>query len=130
MLFNSIGCFVQSPLFALPHFNNLEAFLLCIVSSQRIELSLLATTLNILFSERKAQLLAGTEVVKATHGFKYTVAMKTKPINTVAVNFFLSACCKEAFNFTFCSCSLEMGHDQFFFIDAGLVLSRCESTRF
>ena len=64
ILFNSIGCFTQSPPFALPHFKNFLAFLLYIVSSQCIELSLLATTLNILFSERDGQLLTGTEVVK------------------------------------------------------------------
>ena len=128
MLFNSIGCFVQSPPFALPHFNNLEAFLLYIVSSQRIELSLLATALNILFSERRTQLLTGAEVVKATHDFKHSVAMRTKPINTKAVNFLLSACCKQAFNFTFWSCPLEKRHDHIFKA-AGLVLSRCESTR-
>ena len=42
--------------------------------------------------------------------------------------FFLSACCKEAFKFTFCSYSLKIGHDHIFRA-AGLVLSRCESTR-
>ena len=127
MLFNSIDCFVQSPPFALPQFKNIEAFLLYIVSSQRIELSFLATALNILFSE--TQLLTGTEVVKATRGLKYSVAMRTKAINTEAVTFVLSACCKEALNFTFWSCSLEIGHDHIFKA-AGLVLSRCESTRF
>ena len=129
MLFNSIGCFAQSPPFALPHFNNLEAFLLYIVSSQRIELSPLATAFNILISERKTQLLTGKEVVKATHGVKYSVAMRKKPMNNEVVNFLLSACCKEAFNFTFWSCSLEIGHDHIFKA-AGLVLSRCECTRF
>ena len=129
MLFNSIGCFVQSLPFALPHFNNLETFLLYIVSSQCIELSLLATTLNFLFIEGRTQLLTGTEVGKATHGFKHSVAMRTEPINTESVNFLLSACCKEAFNFTFWSCSLEIRHDHIFKA-AGLVLSRCASTRF
>ena len=129
MLFNSIGCFVQSPPFALPHFNNLEAFLLYIVASQCIELSLFDTTLNILFSEGRTQLLTGTEVVKATHGFKHSVAMRTKPINTEAVNFLLSACCKEAFNFTFWSCSLKKRHD-YIFKAAALVLLKYESTRF
>ena len=129
MLFNSVDCFVQSRPFALPHFNNLEAFLLYIVPSQCIELSLFATTLNIHFSERKSKLLTGTEVVKATHGFKHSVAMRTKPINTEAVNFLLSACCKEAFTFTFWSYSLEIRHVHIFKA-AGLVLSRYESTRF
>ena len=129
MLFNSIGCFVQPPPLALPRFNNLEAFLLYIISSQCIELSLFATTLNILFSERGAQLLTGTEVIKATHGFKYSVAMRTNPIHAEAVNFLLSACCKEAFIFTFWSCSSEIGHDHILKA-AGLVLSRCELTRF
>ena len=129
MLFNSIGCFLQSLPFALPHFNNLEAFILYIVSSQCIELSLLATTLNIFFSEGRTQLLTGTVVVKATHGIKHSVTMSTKPISTEAVNFLLSACCKEAFNFIFWSCSLEIGHDHIFKA-AGLVLSRCDSTRF
>ena len=98
--------------FALPYFKNLEAFLLYLMSSQYIELSLFATTLNIFFSERGTQLLTGTEVIKATHGFKHSVAMRTKPINIEAVIFLLSACCKEAFNFTFWSCSLEIGHDR------------------
>ena len=129
MLFNSIGCFVQSPPFIFPHFKNLEAFLLYIMSSQCIELSLLATTLKILFSEGGTQLLAGTEVVKATHGFKHSVAVRTKPFNTEAVNFLLSACCKEAFNFTFWSCSMEIRQDHIF-KTAGLLLSRCESNRF
>ena len=66
-----------------------------------------ATTLNILFSERRTQLLTGTEVVKAAHGFKHSVAMRTKPINPEAVNFLLSACCKETFNFTIRSCTLK-----------------------
>ena len=110
MLFNSTGCFVQSPPFALPHFSNLEAFLLYIASSQFIEISFLATTLNIFFSERGTQLLTGTEVVKATHGFKHKVAMRTKPIKTEAVKFLLSARCEEAFNFTFWSCSLVFVH--------------------
>ena len=90
--------------------------------------SLLATTLNILSSERRTQLLTGTEVVKATHGFKHSVAVRTKPINSEAVNFLLSACCKEDFNFTFWSCSLELGHDHILKA-AGLVLSRRKSTR-
>ena len=129
MFFNSFSCFVQSPPFALPHFENLEAFLLYIVSSERIELSLLATALNILFSGRRTQLLTATEVVKATFDFKYSVAMRTKPINTEAVKFLLSACCKEASNFTLWSCSLELRHDHIFKA-AVFVLSRCESTRF
>ena len=129
LLLVSIGCFVQSPPFALPHFTNFEAFLLHKVSSQCKEPSFLATTLKIHFKERETQLLTGTQVVKATHGFEHSVAMRAKPINTEAVNFLLSACCKEAFNFTFWSCSLEIGHDHNFKV-AGLVLSRCEATRY
>ena len=129
ILFNSISCFSQSLPFAIPHFNNLETFLLYIVSSQCIELSLFATTLNILFSEGRTQFLTRTEVLKANHGFKHSVAMRTKPINTETVNnFLLSACCKEAFNLTFWSCSLEVRHDQIFKA-AGFVLSRYETTR-
>ena len=129
MLLNSIRCFVQSPPFALPHFNNLEAFLLFKVSSQCIELTLLATTLNIFFNERGTQLMTVTEVVNAAYGFKHSVALRTKPINTEAVNFLMSACCKEAFSFKFWSCSFEMGHDHIL-KTAGLVLSRCQSARF
>ena len=73
--------------------------------------------------------MTGTEVVKATHGFKHSVAMRTKPINTEAVILFLSACCKEVFNFTFWSCSLEIRHDHIFEA-AGPILSRYDSTRF
>ena len=129
MLFNSVVCFVQSSLFALPHFNNLEAFFLYIVSSQCIELSLFATTLNIFFSERWEELLTRTKVIKATHCFKHSVVWRTKLINTEAVNFLLSACSVEALNFKIRSCSLEMRH-HLIFNAAGLVLSRCESTRF
>ena len=129
MLFNSIGYSEQSPPFAIPHLNNLEAFVLYIVSSQCIELSHLATTSNILFSERMTQLLTGTEAVEASHGFKYGVALRTKPINTEASNVLLSACCIQAFNFTFWFCSLEIGHDQIFKA-VGLVLSKYGSTRF
>ena len=127
-LFNSTGCFVQSPPFAPPHFNKLEAFFLYTVSSQCVETSLLATTLNTLFSERGTQFSTETEVVKATHGFKHSVTMRTKPINTEAIIFFVSVCCKETFNFTFWSCLLEIGHD-YTFQAAGLVFSSCESTR-
>ena len=129
MLFNCIAFFVQCPPFALPHFNNFEAFFLYIVSSQCIELSLLATTLNIIFSERRTQLLTGAEVVKATHGLKHSVTIGRNPIDNELVNFLLSACCKEAFNFTFWSCSMYIKHDHIF-ETAGLVLSRWASTRF
>ena len=129
MLFNSFACFVQSPPFALPLFKNLVAFLLHVVSSKCIELSLLATTLIILFSERRTKLLTRTEVLKATHGFNHSVAMRTNPINNEAVNFYLSAYYKEAFNFTIWSCSLEIGHEHFFKA-AGLVLLRYECTHF
>ena len=121
MLFNSIGCFVESPPFVVLHFNNLGALLLFKVSSLCVEISLLATTLNILFIERGTQLLTGIEVVEANHSFKHSVAMKTKPVNTEAVVVLLSACCKEALNFTFWSCSLEIGYDHIF-KDAVLVL--------
>ena len=57
----------------------MEAFFVYIVSSLCIELSLLATTLNNLFSERGTYFLTRTEVVKATHGFKHSVAMKQNP---------------------------------------------------
>ena len=73
--------------------------------------------------------MTGTEEVKATHGFKHSIAMRTNSINNEAVNFLLSACCIEAFNFTLWSCSLEIGQDHILKA-AGLVLSRCESTRF
>ena len=128
MLFNRFGRFVQSRKFTLSLFTNPKAFLLYIVSSQWIELTLLATTLKFLFTERRTQLLTRREVVKATHGFRYSAAMTTKPIITATVNFHLSACCKEAFNFTCWSCSLEIGHDHIFKA-AGLALPRCESTR-
>ena len=34
--------------------------------------------------------------------------MRTKPINSAAVNFLLSSCCRDAFNFTFWSYPLKM----------------------
>ena len=129
MLFNSIACFLQSPLFALPHFSNLVIFLLYIVSSQCIELSFFAITLNIFFTQRGTQLLTGTEMVKAAYGFKHSVAMRTKLINTDADNFLLSAGCKEAFNFTFWLYSSELGQDHIFKA-VGPVLSNCEFTHF
>ena len=107
-LFNSFGCFLQSPPFTLPHFNNIEAFLPYIVSSQCIELSLLATTLNTFFSERRTYFLTGIEVVKALCGLKNRVVMKLKPNNTKAVFFLLPACCKGVFIFKFSSCSLKI----------------------
>ena len=127
-LFNSIVCFVQSPSFALWQFNMIEAFLLYMVSSQCIELSLLATTLIILFSERGMYFLTGMKVIKATNGFEHGVAMKTKPLITKAVDFILSASCKEAFNFTFWPCSLKIGYD-YHFKPAVLVLSWHKPTR-
>ena len=48
--------------------------------------------------------------------------MRTKPINTEALNSLLPACSKEAFNFTLLSCSLELRHDHISKV-AGLVLS-------
>ena len=91
------------------------------------ELSVLATTLNKFFTERRTYFLTVTEVAKATHGFKHSVAMGTKNINTKAVIFLLSACCKEALNFIFWSCSLKTGHDPFFKAP-GFVLSMPKST--
>ena len=114
LLFNSIECFVQYPFFALPHFLNIEAFLLCMVLYQGIELSLLFTTLKIFFTEGKPQFLTGTEMAKATQAIGNSVAKRTKPINTETVNYFLSACCKEAFSFTFWSCSLKKERDHVF----------------
>ena len=127
-LFSSICCFVQFPPITLPYFNVFGARFFHILSSQCIELYLLAITWNIQFSERGTSFLSAKEVVKATHGFKHSVAMRTKPINTKAVNFVLSACCKEAFNFTFLSCLLKLGHDHIFKA-AGLVMLRRKATR-
>ena len=129
MLFISFGCFVQYTPFALSHLNNFETFLQYIVSSQCIELSFLATTLNIFFSEKGTYLSTRTEVVKASHGFKHSVAMRKKPMNTKAVNFLLSACSVEALNFTVRCCSLKLRHNHI--CEAtGFVLSTCESTGF
>ena len=97
--------------------------------SQFIEFFFPTATFDIFFSESWAEILTGTKVIKSTHCFKHSIAMRKKPINTEAVNFLLSACCKEAFNFTFWSRSLEIGHDHIFKA-AGLVLSKCEYTGF
>ena len=126
MLFNSIGCFVQSPPFTLPHFNKIEASLLYLVSSQCIELSLITATLDILLTKWWTHFSTGRKVVKATHGFKRSVAMRTRAINTKAVNFLLSACCIEAFNFTIWSCSLKKRQDKIFKA-VYFVMLRCES---
>ena len=97
-------------------------------ASQFIQFSLPTTTFDI-FSENWAELLAGAKVVKATHCFKHSFAMRTKRIDTEAVNFFLSACVVEALNFTIRSCSWKIRHDHIFKA-AGFVLSRCDATGF
>ena len=71
-----------------------------------IELSFPTTTFDI-FGERWTQLLTGTKVVKATHCFKHSIAMRTKVINTETVHFLLSACSVEALIFTAKSCTLK-----------------------
>ena len=68
-------------------------------------------------------------MVRATHCFNHSIAMRTKPINTKAINFFQSACSVEALNFTIRSSTLKVGHDHIFKA-TGLVLSKCESTGF
>ena len=129
MLFDIFGCFVHSTPFALPHSNNIEAFLLYIASSQFIEFSFLTTTFDIFLGERCTQLLTDTKVVTAIHCFKHNIALRLKPINTEGVNFLLSACSVENLSFTTRSCSLKMRHSHIFKV-TGLVLSRCESTGF
>ena len=47
------------------------------------------------------------KVMIATQCFKRSFAMRTKPMNTEAVNFFQSAFSVEALNFTTRSCSLK-----------------------
>ena len=126
MLFNSIGCLVQSPPLTFPHLYDSETLLLYKTSSEFIEFSFPTATFDIFFSERSVELLTGTKVIKATHFLKHSIAMRTKPINTEAVFFLMSACCIEALNFKLWSCSLKIGHDHSFKA-TGLVVSRCQS---
>ena len=72
--------------------------------------------------------LTGTENVKATHYFEHSVATPTKPIKVDTVNFLLSACSVDAFNFTFGFCLLKIGHGHSFKATV-LVLSKRETTR-
>ena len=58
--------------------------------------------------------MTGTKMLKATHCFKHSSALRTKPINTEAINFPLSACIVEALNFTISSCTLKKRHDHIF----------------
>ena len=62
----------------------------------------------------RSNFLTGKKSDKSIHSFKKSVAMGTKPINSEAVNFFLSACCIEAFNFTIWSFSSKRVHDRVF----------------
>ena len=129
MLFNSIGCFVQSPPFTLPHFNKIEASLLYLVSSQCIELSLITATLDILLTKWWTHFSTGKKVVKATHGLIGSLAMRTRAINTEAVIFLLSAFCIEAFNFKNLVLFVEKGQDKNFKA-VYFVLLRCEYAGF
>ena len=81
------------------------------------------------FSERWADHLTETKLVKTIYCFEHSVAMRAKPIDTEAGIFLLSPCIVEALNFTIKSCSLKIRHDHVFKA-TGLVLSRFESTGF
>ena len=129
LLFNVIGCLEKCPTHTHPHFNDREAFLLCIVSPQCIELSLLTATFDIFFSERWTHFFTGTKVIETTHGFKNNFAKRIKPINTKKIIFPVFACSVEALNCTIMSFSLKIQRHEIFKI-TGLVLSRCESTDF
>ena len=117
----------MSPPLTFSHFNDSETFVLYLASSQFIEFSFPSATFDNFFSERWAELLTWTKVVKATHCFKHSIAMRKTPINTEAINFLLSACSVKVLNFTIKSCRLKIRHDHSFKA-TGLVLSRCEST--
>ena len=122
--------FVQSPPLTHPqHFKVCEFFFLYVALSQFIELSSLSATLIIFFSEKCTYLLTGTEVIEANHGFKHSVAMRTKAINTEAVHFFLSACCIDTCIFIIWPCSLKTGCETIFEA-TGLVLTRSKPIGF
>ena len=127
MYVNLSDCLVKSPPLIVPHFNDSETFILYIASSQCMELCFRTAAFDIFFSERCTELFTETKVVKATHCFKQSNAIGTKPINTEAVNFLLSNCRLEALIFTIRSCSLKIGRNQVFKATC-LVLLRCEST--
>ena len=62
--------------------------------------------------------------MEAAYGFRHSVAMRTKPINTEAVIFFPCTCSVEALDFSIWSCSLRIRHYHIFNAKV-LVLSRC-----
>ena len=111
MLFNISGCLVKYPPLTFSHFNDSENFLMYLASSLFIEFSFPTATFDIVFSEGWVEILTGTKVVKATHCFKHSIAMRTKPIDTEAITFLLSACSAKALNFTIKSCTLKPSHD-------------------
>ena len=87
---NISGCFVKSPPLTLPSFTDKAALLLSVASSEFIELFLPTATFDIFIRERWTYLSMGTKVVKTIRGFKYSVAIRSKPIKIQAV-IFLSA---------------------------------------
>ena len=125
--FDNIACFLQSPLSTRPNFNDLEASFLYIASPHFIELSFYTTRINILLSGRRSSFLTVTKVVRASHCFEHSVAMRTKTINTEAVTLRLSACFIEAIDFATWSQSLKTGQDHTFKA-TGFLLLRCDST--
>ena len=127
IVFDIIACLVLSPPFTLPHFNDSEAFFSFTAGSQFIELSLVTITFNILLSEGRSILLTGMKMMKAAQRFKSSVPMRTKTMNTEAVNFFLFASCIINLDFAIWPCSLKIGHDHIF-KPTGLVFSKCEPT--
>ena len=129
MLFHSIVCLVQSPHSHISIAVNLLTFFLNIVLSQCIKVSRFSSTLDIFFSGQWKHILARTKMIKATHSFKYCIPVRTKSIQTKAVNFLLSVGCIKTFNFTVRSLSLKERHDHLFKTTC-FVLSRCESTGF
>ena len=64
--------------FTLSHFNDSEAFFSYIAASQFFELSFRTTTFDSFLNERRSNLLTGTNVIKAVHGFKRSIAKRTK----------------------------------------------------
>ena len=101
---------------------------MCIASSQFNELSLFTTSRNSFFNESRPKIMTETKMVKSAHCFDQRVAERTKSINIKTVNFLLCARSVKAFNFTFCSFLLKIGHD-YTFKATGLVLSRHECNR-
>ena len=99
------------PPVTLPHFFHFVSFLLNVFFlSHIINLSLLVSSLNILFCYGGTSFLTGTELVVANHCFEHCFSVTTITVHNKTVNFLLFSRCENALNFTISSCFLIERH--------------------